>query len=744
MTQYDFRGLSPTDFEHLTRDLLNADLGLRLQSYAAGRDQGIDLRQVDADGKTIVVQCKHYAESSPSTFLNAVAKEGRRGKTLAVDRYLFVTSRPLTARQQDEIRVKLDSLPLAKSDIWGQDDINAALGRHPEVERRHIKLWISSATALDTLIHSGQWQRSESLLATLAEQARLWVHTTAYDAVLDMLEREGVCIICGPPGVGKTFLAEMALLSASRDGAQIVHVVDNVEAAWDALRSDESPQVFYYDDFLGTTDLELASKSEASSLNSFINRIRRLKSAKQLIMTTREQFINEAGDGHSDQLAALARQPARFSLRMDAYDRNTRAQILFNHLYFSALPPQERNQLAVDNRLLSIVEKPSYNPRLVELGILHAPTLTADDVISTIERALENPITVWQGSFRALSALERQILLTLATLPYQPWPVDQIRELAMPSDALAWTPALHALETTWLVLSGSPTARAISLANPGCRDYLLGVLDDTAVALEQVGRAALVAQFFSLTQSAGLRQPHRHSSAVKRAELASALTSQRDHVLEKLQEATSRDLKKAADPASRLKTLYAAATVLQALGLPGCASWLLDVISDFVGQADSPQARLPVINGLALAEALDELVTDTPAVQHQIALRVAHAAVNNISTTQELDACEALPDALRLTPELQTAIREKAQAVLEFEYGQLLDVISDPDEVQTAARELDQRAEWYGIQLDTGPLLDRADDLRQAESVLSSSSDGEEGDDESGDPAMDLHLVSRN
>ncbi len=43
MNDYDFSNLSGYEFEVLVRDLLRADLGMELQSFKAGRDEGIDL-----------------------------------------------------------------------------------------------------------------------------------------------------------------------------------------------------------------------------------------------------------------------------------------------------------------------------------------------------------------------------------------------------------------------------------------------------------------------------------------------------------------------------------------------------------------------------------------------------------------------------------------------------------------------------------------------------------------------------
>ena len=61
MPDYDFRSLSDYDFELLVRDLLQKELNTRLESFARGRDGGMDFRYKDKAG-TLVVQCKHYGD----------------------------------------------------------------------------------------------------------------------------------------------------------------------------------------------------------------------------------------------------------------------------------------------------------------------------------------------------------------------------------------------------------------------------------------------------------------------------------------------------------------------------------------------------------------------------------------------------------------------------------------------------------------------------------------------------------
>jgi hypothetical protein len=78
MKHYTFESLSSLEFEHLSRDLLQDELGITLESFTAGRDQGVDAQWV-GHGKTgdeyLVVQCKHYLRSGLRKLLAVLVEE---------------------------------------------------------------------------------------------------------------------------------------------------------------------------------------------------------------------------------------------------------------------------------------------------------------------------------------------------------------------------------------------------------------------------------------------------------------------------------------------------------------------------------------------------------------------------------------------------------------------------------------------------------------------------------------------
>ncbi len=703
MPEYDFRTLSPTDFEYLVGDVLNADLGLRLHSYPEGRDQGIDLRQVAAGGHTTIVQCKHYLKSSPSTFLTAVRKEAGKPALRVADRYLFVTSHDLSAAREDEVARILGIPP---GDVWGPRAINDALGRHPDVERRHFKLWLSSTTALDAILHAGRWRRGDALLEEAADRAKYWVETPAYEAVRDIIEASGSCLVTGPPGVGKTFLAEMIVLAAARDGWQIVDLSAGIEDAWAAAHP-STRQLFYYDDFLGQAALEHTAAA-ATGLVRFISYVRRNARHKRLIMTSREQVLGQASAAISDRLRQLAGDPARYTIALDSYDPAVRAEILLNHLHFSDLPDTDRERLGVDNRMTAIARHPSYNPRLIEA--ITSARGRGDEVLDEIMRALDNPALVWSVSFDALALPAQDLLLTLATHPARPVPLDELRRLAAPDlPGRDWQRAVKSLEPMWIRVTNDAATgeadaaaadRTAVFAHPGCRDFLLGRLDDPDLAADWVSRLRRPRQLVAVSRSAGLLAVEPGAPAApRRPHLARALLAARAD-LSRLVAETRAD--RAAD---ELRTLCDAAGLLSVYGTAETSGWLLERVSALLAHTD----RISAPTSLALGAWLSRVPADATAARDDLLHALITSALANARTTRDLDGYEVLPAELR-TAAVHDLAGRRAAAIIDAELAALA-AEPDPDVIRETARDLAERAQWYGHDVHINALLDLADAL---------------------------------
>ena len=110
---------------------------------------------------------------------------------------------------------------------------------------------------------------------------------------MKVLNETNCCIISGIPGIGKTTLAEILLIHYLDQGYQIIKVSSNIQEAMAAYRRD-TRQVFLYDDFLGSTALEMKmGKNEGKELLTFMSYISR-QTGKKFILTTREYILNQA------------------------------------------------------------------------------------------------------------------------------------------------------------------------------------------------------------------------------------------------------------------------------------------------------------------------------------------------------------------------------------------------------------------------------------------------------------------
>jgi len=417
---YDFKSLSSHDFELLVRDLLQAELKVRLESFKPGKDRGIDLRFSTSKDGGLIVQCKHWARSSVADLVRELRdKERPKIEKLAPKRYILATSLPLSPADKDALLTVLAPFALGPSDILGMEDLNNLLSLHVDVERQHYKLWLTSEAVLQRVLHSGIYRETDVELEGIRKRLCRYVESAAFPVAREILDRHGYCIISGPPGIGKTTLAEVLLIHYAERGYEPIRLTSSAKDAWQVLRP-SVPQVFYYDDFLGQTAAEnKLDKNEDQALVRLANLAARSKTTK-LILTTREYILNAARQSY-EPLGRWDIQSAKCVVTLQSYTRGHRAKILFNHIYFSTLPHSAKTSILADRAYVRVVDHPNFSPRLIDSILAAAernPAHATSSLSSDLLQALENPADLWRHAFEnQISPAARSLLTSMVGLP---------------------------------------------------------------------------------------------------------------------------------------------------------------------------------------------------------------------------------------------------------------------------------------------------------------------------------------
>jgi len=485
MPNYDFKTLSPIDFEILVRDLLQEELGVRLESFKAGRDRGIDLRYCSSPNNTIIIQCKHYAESSFQTLLSEIKKhELDKVNRLQPNRYILATSLGLTPGQKDEL-VKIHTPYIqTPGDIFGKDDLNGLLTKHPKIEQHTFKLWISSVPVLEEILHSKVKNVSRDALERIQQHARYYVQNKSFPEAIRILDKYNFCIIAGIPGIGKTILAEMLSLHYVRLGYEIVKINGDISEATE-LNYVSHKRVIYYDDFLGQTALsEKLNKNEDQKLIDFIHAIHKSKVSK-LILTTREYILHQAQMLY-EKLSREKFDAETYIIDLTKYNRLNRAQILYNHIYFSDMPAAFKNAILNGRNYLKIIDHHNYNPRIIDLLTQYSrvQSVQPHEYFRTFMSNLDNPLEIWRHAFEEqLSESSRNLLIVMASMPehvfledleeaFLSFHLKQAKEYQLKTSLNDFLHAMKELEGNFVTIEKSKDKTIVRYHNPSIRDFL--------------------------------------------------------------------------------------------------------------------------------------------------------------------------------------------------------------------------------------------------------------------------------
>jgi len=419
MPNYDFRQLSSHDFEVLIRDLLQAEWKVVFQSFTAGRDQGIDL-QFTHDGHRTIVQCKHFAGSGFRKLLAHVRNiEASKAAQIAPQRYVLAASVGMTPANKAALIAALSPNLRGPEDVIGRDDVNNLLGRHPEIEQAHFRLWLTSTTVLETVLHNAEVSDTEFEVRRVHSNLRKYVPNACYPRALELLDRGNIVIISGIPGIGKTTLAELLLYAHLERGYAPVLIRSNIRDAKKLLRRGVK-QIFYFDDFLGQTFLGdahgLLIHNQDIDLLDFMDVIR--QSESRLVMTTREHILSNALQT-SERFRHSLILEQRCILALADYSFSEKAKVLYNHIYFSDLPQEYRRRLVADDFFLSILAHRNFSPRQVEwlASYTRLKGIPSKDYRTFVTGIFDNPSEIWRHSFdRQISSASQSLLLALLSL----------------------------------------------------------------------------------------------------------------------------------------------------------------------------------------------------------------------------------------------------------------------------------------------------------------------------------------
>jgi hypothetical protein len=473
---YTFSSLSPLDFELLVRDLLQTELGVRLESFASGRDRGVDLRYTRDRSSGLVVQVKHYANSSWTDLQRALTRELPKVQAVAPARYIIATSQSMTVDRKHWIVDTFAPYCRSPEDVYGLEDLNNLLTEHPEIERVHFKLWLTSTAVLERILHSEIFADQRSELSHLQTKILRFVSSATVPRALKILKEQSFCVITGVPGIGKTTLAEMIAIDHLKRDYQCFRIweVRDARRVW----SETTNQLFYFDDFLGRTALRDANRNEDEQLLRFIRDVTRSNRHK-LVLTSRDYILNQA----TTMLEGLARadlEPSRCVVALADYTTQTRARILYNHLFYSDIPRTHLEALVDSRKYRAIVRHPNYSPRIIEVmtDVLMVRHLSPEEYPPAFLSNLKNPKHLWETAYNThlTTAAQNALLVTTSLVDdasvedaervFEAFHARRSERYGQPRTPYDWRRALRELEGTFIALPNKYGSITLSFHNP--------------------------------------------------------------------------------------------------------------------------------------------------------------------------------------------------------------------------------------------------------------------------------------
>lgn len=400
MRNYDYNKLLDSrTFEYLAKDIIEVRENKEFEIFSEVKDKGIDLRNIE-NGFSTIVQVKRYKDFK-SLYNQLKNTELEKVKKLKPDRYIIITSSPISVENKNQIKELFKDCNLEEKDIIGCEALNSIIEgpEYKKVEDEYYQLWINSTRTLEGFIkknlNAGTYAYTKQELEEIRQSAKIYVKHDNFKEALRIIKQKKCLLICGEPEIGKSTLARNLCAYLMNQNKELEFVYDTKLSKILNL-FDDKPQLFFVDDFWGSRFDGNLNAEEENDLKRTIEMIS--KSNNKILILTSREYILEQGYAKYPELEEFF-DSYKLNLHIEDYSNLFKARILFKHLEKSNLPTYGIHQIA--NGYEWIINNENYRPRLIENYINYVGDKEIEPInyLKDFREYLDHPYKLWKEIF---------------------------------------------------------------------------------------------------------------------------------------------------------------------------------------------------------------------------------------------------------------------------------------------------------------------------------------------------------
>lgn len=519
----NYANLSDVDFEDLAKDVMEQKLGIKLHTFAKGRDGGVDLVD-DVNQCDHLIQVKHYYRSNFSNLKSALQKEVEKVNNLKPKQYYIFTSLSLTPENIKTIyglfEIYMES---PHHNIIHLNNIEDFLNKHEDIVKKHYKLWLSYSGILDKIKSEDVIIDSDSLKGKIEEHKDMYVMTRIFSEALNILDHHRALLLVGPPGIGKTITSEMIVLKYLSEGYSVKYTTDgeNLSGLKKSLSDNhDKKEIIFLDDCFGQCYFNMKD-TQSNELLSLLMHVK-MNNNKILLLNSRVTILNEAKKNNEELSQEIGNDKVKLKM-LDIKDISNveKARIFYNHLFFNKIPKEYREGIRFNRGYLKIILHKNFTPRIIEYVTRKNvfKDIKPENYTEFILNKLNNPEEIWQNEFiNRLKQQDRILLMVLYSLTNTSIPLDFLKrcysriaskQALFDSTIDHFSESIKRLSGSFISFYDKEDKIMVGVINPSVNDFLKNYIENNIS-----GKSDLICNTMAVLQLVRLLPKEEASSKI--------------------------------------------------------------------------------------------------------------------------------------------------------------------------------------------------------------------------------------